>query len=126
MGAGRTDRTVSIVDDDDAVRLAVASLVRSLGWQADLFVSAEAFFAHGRLSDMTCLISDVRMPGMSGTQMHDRLVELGYIIPTVFITAFPTPELCARVGKDGVLAVIEKPVEAHAMEHWLNVALSRP
>lgn len=123
MGTGRT---VSIVDDDDAVRLAVASLVRSLGWQADLFASAEAFFAHARLADTMCLISDVRMPGMSGTQMHDRLVALGYTIPTVFITAFPTPELCAKVGQDGVLAVIEKPVEAQAMQHWLNVALSLP
>ena len=123
MGTGPT---VSIVDDDEAVRLAVASLVRSLGWQADLFASAEAFFAHARLADTTCLISDVRMPGMSGTQMHDRLVALGYTIPTVFITAFPTPDLCEKVGQDGVLAVIEKPVEAQAMKHWLNVALSLP
>ncbi len=122
MGAGQT---VSIVDDDDAVRLAVASLVRSLGWHADLFASAEAFFAQARLDDTTCLISDVRMPGMSGPQMHDRLVQLGYTIPTVFITAFPTPDLCAHIGKHGVLAVIEKPVEAQAMEYWLNVALSR-
>jgi FixJ family two-component response regulator len=125
MGTGPTVGTVSIVDDDDAVRLAVASLVRSLGWQADVFASAEAFLAQARLDDTTCLISDVRMPGMSGTQMHGRLVELGYTIPTVFITAFPTPDLCAQVGKDGVLAVIEKPVEAQAMQHWLNVALSR-
>ena len=123
MGTGRT---VSIVDDDEAVRLAVASLVRSLGWRAELFESPEAFFARACLADTTCLISDVRMSGMSGTQMHDRLVQLGYTIPTVFVTAFPTPELCSKVGRDGVLAVIEKPVEAQTMEYWLNVALSLP
>jgi FixJ family two-component response regulator len=123
MGTGRT---VCVVDDDEAVRLAVASLVRSLGWEADIFASAEAFLAQARLSETTCLISDVRMPGMPGTLMHERLLQLGYSIPTIFITAFATPELLSRVGRDNVLAVIEKPVEAHALAHWLNVALNRP
>ncbi|PMS17610.1 response regulator [Trinickia dabaoshanensis] len=121
-----TGRTVSIVDDDEAVRLAVASLVRSMGWEADLFASAEQLLASPHLGDTTCLISDVRMPGMSGTVLHDRLVQLGYAIPTVFVTAFPTPELCAKVGTDGILAVIEKPVDAQAMAYWLNAALNRP
>jgi FixJ family two-component response regulator len=123
MGTGRT---VCIVDDDEAVRLAVASLVRSLGWEADLFASAEAFLSHAPLSETICLISDVRMPGMSGTLMHERLRQLGYSIPTIFITAFATPDLSARVGKDNVLAVIEKPADAQPLAHWLNVALNRP
>lgn len=122
MGAGLT---VSIVDDDEAVRLAVASLVRSLGWAARLFASAEEFLASGDLNDTTCLISDERMSGMSGAAMHDRLVQLGYATPMIFVTAFPTPELCSKVGDHGVLAVIEKPFDAQTIEHWLNVALSR-
>ncbi|TAM51758.1 MAG: response regulator [Paraburkholderia sp.] len=123
MGAGRT---VSIVDDDEAVRLAVASLVRSLGWATQLFSSAEEFLASAHLSDTTCVISDERMSGMSGSAMHDRLVQLGYATPTIFVTAFPTPALCAKVGEHGVLAVIEKPFDAQTIEHWLNVALSLP
>ncbi|WP_206955900.1 response regulator [Trinickia acidisoli] len=123
MGAGRT---VSIVDDDEAVRLAVASLVRSLGWEARLFTSAEDYLASAHMGDATCLISDERMSGMSGTAMHDRLLQLGYATPTIFITAFPTPELCAKIGTNEVLAVIEKPFDARSIEHWLNVALNRP
>ncbi len=123
MGAGRT---VSIVDDDEAVRLAVASLVRSMGWEARLFASAEEFLASPRPGDTTCLISDERMSGMTGLAMHDRLVALGYKTPMIFITAFPTAELCAKVGADGVLAVIEKPFDAQAIEYWLNVAQSLP
>ncbi len=122
MGTGRI---ICIVDDDEAVRLAVASLVRSLGWAVELFASAEAFLAHARPGETICLISDVRMPGMSGTLMHERLLQLGYSIPTIFITAFATPDLSARVGRDNVLAVIEKPVEAQALAHWLNVALTQ-
>ncbi|CAB3666264.1 response regulator transcription factor [Trinickia soli] len=117
-------RTISIVDDDEAVRLAVASLVRSIGWQARVFASAEEFLACADLADTICVISDERMSGMSGAAMNDRLVQLGYTIPTIFVTAFPTPGLCAKVGANGVLAVVEKPLDAQAMEHWLKVALS--
>ncbi|RDV00302.1 response regulator transcription factor [Trinickia dinghuensis] len=123
MGAGRT---VSIVDDDEAVRLAVASLVRSLGWEARLFASAEDFLASGQIGDTTCLISDDRMSGMPGAAMYDRLLQLGYATPVIFITAFPTPELRAKLGASGVLAVVEKPFDAHTIEHWLNVASRRP
>ncbi|MGN6667282.1 MAG: response regulator transcription factor [Trinickia sp.] len=123
MGAGRT---VSIVDDDEAVRLAVASLVRSLGWEAMLFASAEEFLASSRIGDATCVISDARMSGMSGSAMHDRLLQLGYTTPAIFITAFPTPELRAKIGRNGVLAVVEKPFDAHTIEHWLNVAAGLP
>lgn len=123
MGAGRT---VSIVDDDEAVRLAVASLVRSLGWEARLFASAEEFLASAQIVDTTCVISDARMSGMSGSAMHDRLVQLGYTTPAIFITAFATPELNAKIGRNGVLAVIEKPFDARTLEHWLNVAAGRP
>jgi FixJ family two-component response regulator len=119
-------RTVSIVDDDEAIRLAVASLVRSLGWEARLFASAEAFLASACLDDTICLISDERMSGMSGAAMHDCLLQRGYVTPTIFITAFPTPALCAKVGTNGVLAVIEKPFDARSMAYWLNVALSWP
>lgn len=118
--------TVSIVDDDEVVRLAVASLVRSLGWKASLFASAEEFLASAHIGDATCVISDACMPGMSGSAMHDRLVQRGYTTPAIFITALPTPELRAKIGTEGILAVVEKPFDAHTIEHWLNVALGGP
>lgn len=123
MGAGRT---VSIVDDEEVVRLAVASLVRSLGWEATLFASAEEFLSSAHIGDTTCVISDACMPGISGSAMHDRLVQLGYTTPAIFITAFATPELRAKIGTKGILAVVEKPFDAQTIEHWLNVALGGP
>jgi FixJ family two-component response regulator len=121
-----TSQIVTVVDDDEAVRLATASLVRSLGWSVRAFASAEEFLQSGHVDDTSCLISDVRMPGMSGVAMHTHLLGLGNAPPTIFITAFPTASLQAQIQQNGALALLEKPVDAAAMVHWLNVALGQP
>ncbi len=120
-----TDHIASIVDDDEAVRVATASLVRSFGWQVHVFASAEAFLHSGPIEGTSCLISDVQMPNMSGIEMHDRLLELGCAPPTIFITAFPTVALQAKSEKNGALAFLEKPIDAEAMERYLNLALAK-
>lgn len=124
----RVDATqiVCIVDDDESVRRATASLVRSLGWQTRVFASAEEFLQSSDLGGAACLISDVRMPGMSGIEMHDQLLKSGYAPPTLFISAFPPVALQAKIEEDGVLAFLPKPVDAAAMAHWLNRALGSP
>lgn len=114
---------VSIVDDDDAFRAATASLVRSLGRPTREYASAEEFLQSGRLGDTAFLISDVMMPGLSGVEMLDRILALGTAPPTVFVTSFPTAELEARAHANGALAVLAKPVDPEAIEHWLGVAL---
>ena len=68
---------VSIVDDDAAVRLATASLIRSFGWDVNDFASAEAYLNSGRVNQTSFLISDIRMPGMSGIELHDCLLKQG-------------------------------------------------
>jgi FixJ family two-component response regulator len=113
------------VDDDEAVRLATASLVRSLGRPARLFASAEEFLESGHIAHTSCLISDVMMPGMSGLAMHDRILALGYAPPTIFITAFPEADLKAHALANGALAVLDKPVKADAIAYWLGVALDQ-
>ncbi|HEY1610188.1 MAG TPA: response regulator [Paraburkholderia sp.] len=117
---------VCIVDDDESVRVATASLVRSLGWQTRLFASAEEFLQFPQIGEAFLLISDVRMSGMSGIEMRDQLVKLGYALPTVFITAFPTAALEAKVHEPGVLAVLTKPVDADAVAHWLDLVRGTP
>ncbi|MGO4763048.1 response regulator [Cupriavidus sp. 2KB_3] len=121
-----SDQIVSIVDDEEAVRLATESLVRSFGRQTRLFASAEEFLQSGLLAVTACLISDVMMPGMSGVAMHERILSLGYAPPTIFITAFPTADLKARAAENGALAVLDKPVDPDAIAHWLSVALDLP
>ncbi|KWE50859.1 response regulator receiver protein [Burkholderia ubonensis] len=117
---------VAIVDDDAAIRLATASLVRSLGWPARTFASAEEFLGSGDVGNTSCLISDIRMPGMSGVDMYLHLIGLGIAPATIFITAFPTVSLQAEIRASGALVLLEKPVDATVIAHWLDVAMCRP
>ena len=117
---------ISIVDDDHAVRRALGSLVRSMGWEARMFESAEAFLASGEAADTSCLISDVRMSGMSGVEMHERLIAQGYAPATIFVSAYPTPSLQARASSNGALVLLQKPYQASVMTHWLSVAIGTP
>jgi FixJ family two-component response regulator len=117
---------VSIVDDDSAVRVALSSLIRSLGWHARMYESAEEFLASGQAAHTSCLISDIRMPGMSGIEMHERLRAQGHAPATIFISAYPTPALQAKAASNGALVLLQKPYQATAMTHWLSVALGNP
>ena len=78
---------VMIVDDDDSVRRAARRLIRSFGFAADTFASAEDFLAC-RLDETACLVLDLYMPGLSGLELQARLNAMGYHLPIVFITAF--------------------------------------
>src|SRR5262245_8219975 len=80
---------ISIVDDDDAVRGATASLVRSLGFKTRTFGSAESFLQSSSLSETRCLILDVHMPKMGGIELQDHLSRLNFKIPIIFMTAYP-------------------------------------
>jgi FixJ family two-component response regulator len=122
----QTTPVVSIVDDDLAVRRALGSLVRSMGWEARLYGSAEEFLTSGQAAATACLISDVRMSGMSGVEMHERLVALGQAPATIFISAYPTPALEAKAASNGALALLQKPYKASVMTHWISVAVGTP
>src|SRR5262245_17710483 len=95
---------ISVVDDDDASREAVAVLVKSLGFVVETFASAADFLAWPRLRQTACLIADVNMPGMSGIVLQRRLVALGHAVPTILITAYPDDTARSRAMADGVIA----------------------
>ena len=80
---------VAIVDDDASVRATTDSLVRSLGYIVHTFASAEEFLRSNRLDDLSCVIADVQMPGMSGVELQAHLLSQGYRLPFIFFTAFP-------------------------------------
>ena len=79
---------ISIVEDDAAVRAATQSLVKSLGFDVYTFASAPDFLQSQRVAETACLISDVQMPMMSGIELQTVLVERGFQIPMIFVTAF--------------------------------------
>jgi FixJ family two-component response regulator len=122
----RPPQVVSIVDDNEPFRSATADLVQALGWIARTFESAESFLNSVDVSNTAFLISDIKMPGMSGIAMYNHLLQLGLAPPTVFVTASPTPALHAEVLATGAFALLEKPMNPDELERWLNHALRQP
>jgi FixJ family two-component response regulator len=116
---------ISIVDDDSIVRRAIESLVMSRGYRACTFPSAEAFLQSPLVTETSCLISDVQMPGISGIQLQDRLADLGLSIPTIFITAYPDDSVRTRVLGSGAVCFLLKPFDAQPLVECIDDALNR-
>jgi FixJ family two-component response regulator len=114
---------VSIVEDDDSLRLALIGLVRSAGYEARGFASAEEYLAlqDGRCA---CVITDLHMPGIDGIEMMLKLREMSYFVPAIMITARAEPTIEARAFAAGALCVLRKPFEAEALLDCLQKALA--
>ena len=80
---------VSIVEDDGSFRDSLSMLLTSFGYSVEAFPSAADFLASPCISETVCLIADVNMAGMTGVELHERLVDAGHAIPTILVTAFP-------------------------------------
>ena len=114
---------VSIVDDDPSVRDGLVDLVRAMGFDAEAFGRAEDFSQSPRLDLTSCLITDVRMPGMTGLELHERLAAAGKSIPTIVITAFPQAADRVRALQAGVLCYLSKPFEESELAACISSAL---
>jgi FixJ family two-component response regulator len=115
---------VSIIDDDESVRTAIASLMRSLGFTVDTFASAEDFLSSPRVDETACLISDVQMPGISGIELQSRLAAQGRHTPIIFITAFPNESVAERALKAGATCFLQKPFDGKTLVRCVGDALS--
>jgi FixJ family two-component response regulator len=114
---------VSIVDDDQSVREGIVDLVRAMGFDAAEYDRAEQFLQSGRIASTACLISDMRMPGMTGLELHEQLVASGKIIPTIVITAFPEDVDRARALQSGVICYLAKPFDNGRLAKCIKSAL---
>lgn len=118
---------ISIVDDDPDVRAATANLVRSLGFAAENFASAEDFLESDRVDDTACLIADVRLPGLSGIGLQVRLRAEGRKVPVILMTAFPEEHVKSLALAAGAVALLSKPYDAQSLADFLhNVLRARP
>jgi FixJ family two-component response regulator len=117
-------RLVAVVDDDSGVRASLSSLLRALGHDTLTYASAAEFLQALPAHVPHCLISDMRMPGMDGEQLQAALQSAGHDFPVIFLTAFPTDPLRARVLARGAHAFLGKPVEADAIAACLATALA--
>jgi len=114
---------VSVVEDDRYFRESMRRLMRSLGYNVEAFSSAADFLASPRLIETTCLIADVHMPAMTGIELYRHLIEAGYTIPTILVTAYPDDVDRARVLNDGVVCYLRKPVDEQHLMRCLRAAL---
>jgi FixJ family two-component response regulator len=114
---------VSIVEDDQFFRESMRRLMRSLGYSVEAFPSAADFLASSRLAETACLITDVHMPAMTGVELYRHLIEAGYTIPTILVTAYPDEVDRARALNDGVVCYLRKPVDEQHLIRCLRAAL---
>ena len=114
---------VSVVDDDESVRDSLPDLLRQLGFAAQAFSSANAFLESEFVSETSCLILDIAMPGMSGLELQRELASRRQDIPTIFITASGDKTLRPRLLADGAVECLFKPFSDVALLDALNVAL---
>jgi FixJ family two-component response regulator len=106
---------VAVVDDDSAVCRALARMLRASGWDARSYHSARAFLDSLGDGRPECLVVDLRMPEMSGLELHDRLVSDGIAIPTILITAFASDATRRQASSAGISACLEKPLGEEAL-----------
>jgi FixJ family two-component response regulator len=114
---------VSVVDDDESVRESLPDLLKELGFAVQAFSSAEEFLASEYLEKTQCLILDIAMPGMTGTELQLELIRRGQKIPIVFITAQNDEAVRRSVVKRGAVDCLFKPFTEAALLKALNAAL---
>jgi len=114
---------ISIVDDDESVRDATASLMRAAGYTPKAFPGASEFLNSDHVAETEFLIADVQMPGMTGLELHDRLRHAGRRIPTVLITAYPDARMCERAMQAGVVRYLTKPFDESELLECIQTAL---
>jgi FixJ family two-component response regulator len=118
------ERRISIVEDDDSLRTALVGLMRTLGYRADAFNSAEQFLATGDRGAGACIISDLQMPGLSGIELTQRLRSAGGTVPVILITARTEPGLEEKALASGALCLLRKPFETERLVSYLEQALA--
>jgi two-component system, LuxR family, response regulator FixJ len=114
---------VYVVEDDSAVRTALALLLRQYDFDVKTYDSAENFLESFEQTDSACLVSDIRMPGMSGMDLLITLKRQGSVLPVVLYSGFADSAVVAEATKHGAIAVLEKPVSAHDLRTAVLKAL---
>ena len=116
---------ISIIDDDASLRTATLRLLKAMGFAAQAFASAQEFLESPRLSDTSCVIADVEMPGMSGVKLQEHLIAHGHSTPIILITAFPEERIREQAMKAGAIAFLIKPFDESRLLECIKQALGK-
>ena len=117
--------TIFVVDDDDSVRRGLSRLLRSLEFDVETCESANEFLERGNYEDVGCLILDVRMPGLSGMDLHDTLIGAGIDLPIVFITGHGDVPLSVQAMKKGAVDFLPKPFDENELLNAVSKAIDK-
>ena len=120
-----TDATIFVVDDDASMRKSLLWLLRSAGWRAEAFASAEDFLARPAWSGPGCLILDVRMPQLTGPQLRDRLAAANSPLPIIFLTGHGDVSTGVDAMKKGAVDFLLKPVDDQVLLQTIQLAVER-
>ncbi len=120
-----SDAIVYVVDDDEAVRRSLARLVRSVGLKVDTFASAQAFLEHKGQNRPSCLVLDVRLPGLSGLDLQAAMGQSQRAMPIIFITGRGNVPMTVRAMKGGAQDFLEKPFDDQELLDAIQRALAR-
>ncbi len=119
-----TSAIISIIDDDGATRQALTALMRSKGFDAKAYESAEEFLQAGAQDTSQCVITDIQMPGLSGIQLKQRLNDGNCTVPVIMITARADKRLHAVAIETGAFCLLRKPFKSHALLECVERALA--
>jgi FixJ family two-component response regulator len=117
-------KLIAIIDDDLAIRGGVSSLLRSAGFEVQLYASAEAFLQETAAPKPDVVLTDVQMLGMSGLDLQSILKTRAPTLPLMFMTAFPEDALRKRALDAGAICFLSKPFKATELLYWIEKALS--
>ncbi len=116
---------IAIVDDDPSVRKSLQRLIRSAGWEAEPFASAQEFLARPWAEVPNCLILDLQLPGLSGLDLQKRMAEVGLEIPIVFLTGHGNIPASVRAMKAGAVEFLTKPIDEQDLFRAIQEAIER-
>ena len=123
--AAKVPPVVFVIDDDASVRTALSSLVRSVRLRVEVFASAFEFLATKRTNGPSCLILDVRLPGVSGLHFQAELAKANSVIPIIFITGHGDIPMSVKAMKAGAVEFLTKPFRDQDLLDAIDVALER-
>ena len=120
-----SDAVVFVVDDDPSVRSALKRLIKSVGLKVTTFTSAQEFLDHDHPDTPSCLVLDIRMPGLSGLELQDQMAALGLNMPIIFITGHGSVPISVRAMKEGAVDFLEKPFDDQTLLDAIHQAIEK-
>ena len=116
---------VCVVDDDPAARESLVAFLHARGYAASAYSSGESFLSELNPSASCCVITDLKMPGMSGLELQDELLRRGHHLPVIVVSGFADVPMTVRVMRNGAVTLLEKPYDDRALAAALDEAIAK-